>query len=506
MARRGHSLEEWEVALVKAMLATGKYNRQEILTYFSRPERPINLGRISEIANKKRHEKVAAATDEQMQAFLRTYQDRSKARTSFELENPLHPVNLAGRFKVSASDTMAIEVEEADWIELKQSLNWGNLAAYARTMAGFANNRGGYLVFGVHDSTKKLIGIGKDKLTGRDSAKTTQFLNQHFAPALRWEMAEFVVGDKNLGFLYTWPLDAKPTICTQDNSDDLRAGDVYYRYPGLTTRIKPAELANILRERERRIEAKWLGVVSKLEKVGIDNVAIMDTATGRIDGPGGTVLIDESLIPKLTFVREGDFSQKDGAPTLRLVGEVQPIRPGAVVDRPVVRKANITDYDVVQDFIDQAIVGTPDEYLKHLCHTQALWLPIFYYVRQAGLTNEAAAELLKGERPTYAANKKKQIGRLNGTLRVKKAAYSKAVKAAYDRLVAKEEIELKTSDDMRMMLRAIRMLKNGEIDLAYLLPQLKVCWASLGSSPDPGALGELRYTASFIDEAKFRNP
>ena len=49
--KRGNKLERWEIALVKAMLARGGYNDQDILAHFTRPTRSINHRVISEIRN-----------------------------------------------------------------------------------------------------------------------------------------------------------------------------------------------------------------------------------------------------------------------------------------------------------------------------------------------------------------------------------------------------------------------------------------------------------------------
>lgn len=68
--RRGNNLERWEVALVKAMLARGGYNDQDILAYFTRPTRSINHRVISEIRNGDRHGNLRAATDDELSAFL----------------------------------------------------------------------------------------------------------------------------------------------------------------------------------------------------------------------------------------------------------------------------------------------------------------------------------------------------------------------------------------------------------------------------------------------------
>ncbi|MPZ37158.1 MAG: DUF3644 domain-containing protein [Rhizobiales bacterium] len=70
MARRpGNTLEKWEVALVKAMLAR-KYVPQDIQAYFSRPTRSINHARISEIRDGTKHKAIKPAIDEELDTFL----------------------------------------------------------------------------------------------------------------------------------------------------------------------------------------------------------------------------------------------------------------------------------------------------------------------------------------------------------------------------------------------------------------------------------------------------
>lgn len=76
MARgSGGKLERWEVAMVKAMLATGRYNDQQILAHFTRPTRSINHREIGEIRNGVRHRPARAATAEQLDAFLTAWPD-----------------------------------------------------------------------------------------------------------------------------------------------------------------------------------------------------------------------------------------------------------------------------------------------------------------------------------------------------------------------------------------------------------------------------------------------
>ena len=68
--RRGHHLERWEVALVKAMLVKQRYNDQDILAYFTRPTRTINHRLISEIRSGKKHKQLNAASNTELDEFL----------------------------------------------------------------------------------------------------------------------------------------------------------------------------------------------------------------------------------------------------------------------------------------------------------------------------------------------------------------------------------------------------------------------------------------------------
>lgn len=73
MARRpGNTLETWEVALVKTMLAR-KLVPQDIQAYFSRPTRSINHARISEIRDGTKHKAVKAASNGELDAFLEAW-------------------------------------------------------------------------------------------------------------------------------------------------------------------------------------------------------------------------------------------------------------------------------------------------------------------------------------------------------------------------------------------------------------------------------------------------
>src|SRR5262245_24332542 len=72
--RRGNKLERWEIGLIKAMIADGRWpNDQDILAYFTRPTRSVNHRVISEIRSGRKHSAVKAATAEELSGFIASW-------------------------------------------------------------------------------------------------------------------------------------------------------------------------------------------------------------------------------------------------------------------------------------------------------------------------------------------------------------------------------------------------------------------------------------------------
>ncbi|MFT7593075.1 MAG: putative HTH transcriptional regulator [Paracoccaceae bacterium] len=53
---------------------------------------------------------------------------------------------------------------ESQTLEFKEQFNFAGLADYLRDFAAFANNRGGYLIFGVADSPRVASGLSNRAL------------------------------------------------------------------------------------------------------------------------------------------------------------------------------------------------------------------------------------------------------------------------------------------------------------------------------------------------------
>lgn len=226
---------------------------------------------------------------------------------------------------------------EGQELEFKEQFNLAALADYFRDFAAFSNNRGGFLIHGVKDSPRILTGMSVksiEQFEKLDPEKVTGYLLEIFSAEIRWEAALVEVGGVNLGVFKIYESTAKPVIAKKDEGKDqsIKNGEIYYRYGGRTQKIQSAELENIINKRIEQNNQQWLDLMSKIGKAGPQNAAILDTERALIEKNDSRILVlDEVLASKLKFIKEGQFVEKDGAATLKLVGDVVPIDKVEVV-------------------------------------------------------------------------------------------------------------------------------------------------------------------------------
>jgi Putative DNA-binding domain len=219
--------------------------------------------------------------------------------------------------------TLAMSSHESTSIEFKESFNWGSKDKYARAMAAFANHRGGYLIFGVADRPRRLVGLTGTGFDTLDEANITGYLNSIFSPAMRYEKFSRLIHSKRVGILYVERHEDGPVMAIK-NDGDIKEAEIYYRYNARNDKVKYPELKMLFERTRERERKNWMEVFKRVAKIGPENAGIMDVVEGTIEGDGGKLLIDAALLPKLRFIREGILAEK-GRPVLKLIGDVQPI-------------------------------------------------------------------------------------------------------------------------------------------------------------------------------------
>jgi hypothetical protein len=251
------------------------------------------------------------------------------------MNNPLNESLISELLKQRADGSLYHRENKS--LEFKEQYNFAGLAEYLRDFAAFANSGGGYVIFGVSNSPRKLIGLtakSLEQFEAIDEEKITGYLLEIFSPTIDWMKTIIREHSKDFGIFYIAEGKQKPIIAKKDEGRNqvIKNGDIYYRYAGRTQKIQFSELDYIIQQRVKETNDQWISLMRKVANIGPANAAVLDTEKGVIQKSKDQMLfIDDKLIPKLKFVREGYFRNDKGMPAVRLVGDVKPIGTVEVV-------------------------------------------------------------------------------------------------------------------------------------------------------------------------------
>lgn len=372
--------------------------------YFNRQERPVNTGRFADIRAGRygRSAEIAAASDEELQTFL---DDHAAGRIQTEAgkPDPLAPATLKALFENIRKGTWRLLGNETDRVECKETFHpRGN---WLRAMAALANNQGGYILFGVRDNDAEagqlvVVGMRDDLLFTTDPLVLTRRIRSTFDPTPAFQVGRVKFGKKVVGVIHVDQHPARPVVATKQDGD-VAEGDIYYRYPGQSLKIKYSDLRTLLDERDARVRAELQPMLNRLIQLGPGRAMVADLAANELTDGRRTIRIDKELAEKLTFIKEGHFVEKAGAPALRLVGDVH---VGA--GEPAIKKGIVNRGEMLADFIDDTSRADPVDYLRFAIEmSNGEWLPVRHFARLAGM-DDARLMAFIDESGGRQANKK----------------------------------------------------------------------------------------------------
>jgi len=482
------------------MLARSMKNK-DIQFFFNRPDRSVNTGRISTIGNGSysNSAEVSPASDEELDSFIRSFASASGASKS----NP--QIRLAdlvrSQFEMRGGEGWYLKGGENDECECKLIFDPKKLSPLVRAVAAMANNKGGNIFFGVSDGKYRLEGI--EKAFGEtDIVDIVEKIKTHLSPTPNIVAKEVVeIGGKQMGVIRVAKYPNPPVIVYRAG-DGLNEGEILFRYPGQSSRIKFGDLRAMLEERDRRAQLALAGAARKLAQVGTHNALILDTDRNILDAQGHSILIDEKLIESIKFIKEGQFDEKAGAPTLKLIGEVSPAAVGAITKIKISREA-IFQENILEEFLNQSIVEQPVQYIQAGLAQSRMWLPIFYYVKLAGLSPDKAADIIGGLKVAQKNKKKVLIERLLGQrAALTKAVTQPATKVAGD--ISKGLISVPTKvGDVPTFANGLTAVTKTKAPLTDLLTALRRCRLIAEKAEDGNAIGAVYKAACRVDEIFF---
>jgi len=393
----------------------------------------------------------------------------------FTRDNPFTPENLDLIFQIDGANPNRILTSESTRLDFKQTFNKNNIISYARTFASFANTEGGYIVFGVNNETRTLVGI--DQAYGKVAPEDiVEKLNSIFSPEIKWNIIEHKIDDKSFALIYIRESEIKPIIAKREG-EKISSGDIFYRYGATTSNIQFPELQKIIQEQQNR----FLEFIQQAIHIGVDNAMLLDLSRGKIQGRGTTIVVDEKLLQQIKFIQTGTFRDTGEYPTLRLIGDIDGftgaptgvIQPIEKIDYPIA----ITPSDIITAFLNQENVKNPLEYIKIICNSQAK-LPIFYFMQLENLSVGAIVEFISKQDWNLSECRQEILKkRLNSNpedssmpIHEESKNYAKVYK--YLTLIGDKEliIDIINEDEFNYVCKAILRLEKEKIQKDFLFP------------------------------------
>ena len=385
-------------------------------------------------------------------------------------------------FSISEDDV--IRQKENSEIEFKESFQSPKHKdkKLHKWIASFANANGGLIIYGV-ENNGKLAGLKNRKLHDFDMKDLSQELLDYFAPEIRFELFIKKVKEFELGFLYIYKSSEKPVIAIKTANNNIQESDIFYRYPGQSRKISYADLRNILDEKYNRLNEKWLKLMNNVATIGVENVGLLNIENGELVGSQSKLLIPEELLKKVKFINEGHFVEKEGAPALKLIGDVQPLDSNKIIQLVEKKYQIITHFELYNSFFEQELdTNAAKEFFRQVLYENTPYYPIYFYLVSSELSKPEIDVLLETEkgnkvediRNRFAKEQNNYAKFETGNLETNTDA-AKSIMTAYKALKNKEEINVKKfkPQELRHYIQAITHLKENEIDIDFIKVVLK---------------------------------
>jgi len=459
MARTvARTVTDREIGLVKAMIDRG-FQANKIQFYFNRRNRPFNTGRVSNIRNGQYGPEVPCASDDELDEFIERNRNAGQ-HADEETDQELKGIEALKNRLVERSDGLwfVTDAEGSD-IEFKEQILPKKLTGIIRAIAGFANHRGGGIIAGVRDDDRMIVGLDATSVKALDISDLTNKVKTHLSPTPVFILEKMHVGQAVVILIHVEAHESKPVMVVRDG-ENLEEGQILFRYPGQSAKIKHSDLYEMLRERDLRAQERMAAIMRDVVSIGAENAMVVDIKKGMLRDGGRHITIDKALSDKLKFIKEGEFNEREGAETLRLIGDIHRIdRDGNIVERVV--SQTLQPHSILLSFLRRETVDTPIEYFRYSIATQKKWLPVFYFVLQAEMNLDDAVKDITARKSDNKATKDIVLERLKG----RKSAFSVAGGVAapiYDQIVSKDfrHVPGQSKTDIAATLRAVKGLKD----------------------------------------------
>lgn len=381
--------------------------------------------------------------------------------------------NWAEEFFNARNEENILKRRESNTTEFKEVFDWKSKefkSNIAKTAAAFSNREGGVIIFGVADRPHEIVGV--DNYDSVDDADISVWLNELFSPSIEFIRSTYQCSTFTIGIFQILESKNKPIICIKDSAKTFDS-DIYYRYSARSSKIKSGDLIYLLNEIKDNEKDNWLKFLSNIAQVGIENIALLNSVTGELSSANNTFLIDDSILSQIKILDKYSESH-NGAPAVKIIGDV-------VDSAKVVEKTkNIFEEDIFKAFLTERSSAKGIDYISSICTMNSEMYPLYYFLNLDSVKPEERYKYVESIETRFK-NRSRVLSRLSndGKIHSKKSQYSltslgigQERKSIYDKIIAQEELVLKSENDCKLAFETLFSLEKEDADIKYLKRQL----------------------------------
>ncbi len=296
------------------------------------------------------------------------------------------------------NDKIITTLDEDDYYEFKKTLHVGNSGIsknYLKTISSFANNKGGLIIFGIDPDTQELVGINS-KHENLDNKYVNMVVSEMLDGMGSFYFFTNKHYEKIIGFLIINEPTFKPVIFKSNfntKESSYVAGDIYFRYPGESMKIKPSDLRSLISNEITRHAEQLISQISKLVEIGPENVAIINSKTGEINANNSRLSLSPDILADLNLIMEGNIVEKDGAPAYVIKGNIE-IENNGHTTKIIKEKTSLHNRDYHLSILDDE-TSNPESLINEIVYRDTSNLPFFNLIHKSNYTIQQTIDILE---------------------------------------------------------------------------------------------------------------
>ncbi len=226
--------------------------RDEIISLFARPGRKLNPAAIGEITAGRFGAEIPEAFDHEVHNFIKQRIAETSAPSPYYVPNEFSAVRLFALVGKAFAEQSSLFDDETEIFEYKMIMpeDKKGRMKLAKSLASFYNNKGGYIFIGIDDD-RRVVGIDRKNFDSFDWDRFSDEMRRYFTPLVAWDRHVAQMAEKWVGVISAAACDRKPVVCTRTFDGVLEESAIYFRYRGISDRIRSHDLLSVLAERDR---------------------------------------------------------------------------------------------------------------------------------------------------------------------------------------------------------------------------------------------------------------